>query len=475
MEDNIIKKLNRIIKIFVIAGISLGVLLLVVDKAKLIDLRGEFDYSYGSKREHCESLKNSDVVLPYKYYNLLSAKEGVLWECIRTMDDDSIWRMAFHPKYEYLDNQFIVLCDGIKEGYGITDGKGNWIIEPKYQEIRTDYYEKYGVLVFVDSSAPYEFSAVVDRDLNYIVSGYQNIYIWNGKIIVKNYDGDTHSDQYGLCDLNGNFILEPKCHKIETRKEDDFLYVTDENDVERLFDSEGNELLDGGYKRFQEFKCVNDNSENLFYIVQDNEGKWYICDENWSKHPECKYDGLTGEEGVAESGILIAEKDGKKGIINALNNEILLDIDYEDILPAGKEMFIVTTEGGKKGIYNLSEGFCVEPIYKEIQSFYGDKCIVKSMDREIRLYTREDGFVEADDFFANLEEFYRNGNYSYYPDIEVACYTYNDGKIHSVIHKNGKNTLEIECAENHIEIFEDYFKVSYGTAESTYIVDYDGK
>ncbi len=244
MEENCIKKLNRIIKVFVIAGISLAVLLLVVDKAELIDFRGEFDYSYGSKREHCESLKNSDVVLPYKYNNLLSAKEGILTETIRNIDNDRISKWAFHPDYEWVDDRFVVFYDGIKKRYGITDGKGNWIIEPKYQRIRTDHYEEYGVLVFEYSSVSDEGSEVVDGNLKSIVSGYPEIYVSNGKIIVKEYDEETYSDRYGLCNLNGDLILEPKYKDIDVRK-DNLIDVTDENGEHRLLDSEGKELYVG--------------------------------------------------------------------------------------------------------------------------------------------------------------------------------------------------------------------------------------
>ena len=238
MEDNIIKKINRIIKIFVIAGISLGVLLLVVDKAKLIDLRGiEDDYS----SKHCESLKNSDIVLPYKYYNLLSAKEGAWTEFTHFSDYKEAGKRALHPGYEYVDDRYIVLYDGVREGYGITDGKGNWLIEPKYQSIRTDYYEKYGVLILRDYSLEKGGTAVVDRDLNYLVSGYQEIDIVNGKIMVKNHDWDTHSDKCGLYDLNGNLILEPKYKKIEIRN-DNLLDVTDENNRHQVLDNEGNKV-----------------------------------------------------------------------------------------------------------------------------------------------------------------------------------------------------------------------------------------
>ena len=81
----------------------------------------------------------------------------------------------------------------------------------------------------------------MDRDLNYLVSGYQEIDIVNGKIMVKNHDWDTHSDKCGLYDLNGNLILEPKYKKIEIRN-DNLLDVTDENDSHMVLDSEGNKV-----------------------------------------------------------------------------------------------------------------------------------------------------------------------------------------------------------------------------------------
>ena len=238
MEEDFIKKLNGMLKAFVITGISLGVFLIIADKAQLVDFRGiEDDYS----SKHCESLKNSDIVLPYKYYNLLSAKEGAWTEFTHFSDYKEAGKRALHPGYEYVDDRYIVLYDGVEEGYGITDGKGNWLIEPKYQSIRTDYYEKYGVLILRDYSLEKGGTAVVDRDLNYLVSGYQEIDIVNGKIMVKNHDWDTHSDKCGLYDLNGNLILEPKYKGIEIRN-DGLLDVIDENDRHQVLDSEGNKV-----------------------------------------------------------------------------------------------------------------------------------------------------------------------------------------------------------------------------------------
>ncbi|WP_026513555.1 WG repeat-containing protein [Butyrivibrio sp. LB2008] len=238
VEEDFIKKLNGMLKAFVITGISLGVFLIIADKAQLVDFRGiEDDYS----SKHCESLKNSDIVLPYKYYNLLSAKEGAWTEFTHFSDYKEAGKRALHPGYEYVDDRYMVLYDGVEEGYGITDGKGNWLIEPKYQSIRTDYYEKYGVLILRDYSLEKGGTAVVDRDLNYLVSGYREIDIVNEKIMVKNYDWDTHSDKCGLYDLNGNLILEPKYKKIEIRN-DNLLDVTDENDSHMVLDSEGNKV-----------------------------------------------------------------------------------------------------------------------------------------------------------------------------------------------------------------------------------------
>ena len=238
VEEDFIKKLNGMLKTFVITGISLGVFLIIADKAQLIDFRG-IDDDYSSK--HCESLKNSDIVLPYKYYNLLSAKEGAWTEFTHFSNYKEAGKKALHPGYEYVDDRYIVLYDGVEEGYGITDGKGNWLIEPKYESVRTDYYGKYGILILRDYSLKKGGTAVVDKDLNYLVSGYQEIDIVNGKILVKNYDWDTFSDKCGLYDLNGNLILEPKYKKIEIRN-DNLLDVTDENDSHMVLDSEGNKV-----------------------------------------------------------------------------------------------------------------------------------------------------------------------------------------------------------------------------------------
>ena len=109
MEEDFIKKLNGMLKAFVITGISLGVFWIIADKAQLVDFRGiEDDYS----SKHCESLKNSDIVLPYKYYNLLSAKE------VYGLDDNLFYDISWYAteQLDYYDINFVTYTTAGQQG-----------------------------------------------------------------------------------------------------------------------------------------------------------------------------------------------------------------------------------------------------------------------------------------------------------------------------------------------------------------------
>ena len=391
-----IKELKNLAKKFFVIGVILAVVLFVVDKAHLIKADGS--------RWRYESLNmNDEFKLPYKHNNLLSTKEGVLTEYLLYRGQYEYNQQdVFHPKYKVVDKDAIILYDGVKKGYGITDGEGNWIIEPKYRFIDDDDYEKYGVFVL-------DHCEVVDGKGRYIINsdaGFTSIKLRNGKIIFNK--GGYTNNQYGVCDLNGNIVIEPK------------------------------------YKDIRDVYCGDATSEQYFFIVQDSEGKWFTCNKDGKEYMSDRYDDLN-EENIGREGLLVAEKDGKKSIINALSGEELLEIDH-DVIKA-----IRSQDDPSKYAF-----------------------IVETNDEKVGVITMEDGLFEEPDHSIYYVKLYDDGTYAYYSDSKVVSYTYERNGTRTIIIKKGKEAFEIEAGEN-ISIYEDRIFVDKGEGGDSYWLDYDGE
>ena len=443
-----IKGLKKLAKKFIVIGIILVAGFIYIDKAHLI--KGD-----GSRWRY-ESLNNNDKFeLPYKYNNLLSTKEGVLTEALLYMRQYEYDQLdVFHPGYEVVDEDTIILYDGVKNGYGITDGKGHWIIEPQYKHYND--YSNYGFFVMRGQDNVCE---VIDKKGNYIIdreAGYSDIELEYGKLIVTKMENDQ--EQYGVCDLDGNIIVEPKYsefanfNKFGDSVKWGYMYAIDQNDEYSLFDEEYNLLIDGGCKDIDIFKCNNKAvSEKIIFVVQDNEGKWYTCDGEGKEKMSCRYDDFD-EAILKETGMLIVGKDGKKGIIDAFSDEVLLDINYEDIQVSEKNenseyQFVVKTDDINVGLYTVSDGWCIEPAYKDIQYMSGDLFEVTTMDGKVGCYMLSKGIC--------VDPIYKEMKHLKGDLLEV---TTNDDKVGIV---SGTKGVVLEPDYKKIEhMVDDLFKVT---------------
>ena len=115
-----IKDLKKLAMIYLFLGIVWAVFLIVAEKTGWVNFRGdERDRYYlgldgGDESFSQCSLNKMDFKLPYKVFNFLSVKDGVLTELISCDAGKEIDLRAFHPIYEVVDDNFIVFRDRIK-------------------------------------------------------------------------------------------------------------------------------------------------------------------------------------------------------------------------------------------------------------------------------------------------------------------------------------------------------------------------
>lgn len=522
-----IKDLKKLAMIYLFLGIVWAVFLIVAEKTGWVNFRGdERDRYYlgldgvDESFSQC-SLNKMDFKLPYKVFNFLSVKDGVLTELISCDAGKEIDLRAFHPIYEVVDDNFIVFRDRIKNKSYLMEKDGRIIYEGA-NSIDASLYEEYGLFSLDDR-------AFINKEGKEILDEwYNNIVFWNGKLIVeKEKESDTY---YGVFDLSGNCIIDPVY--VEENHSSDWMYLKDSDGNYRLFDSEFNDVIEGGCKNLRYVSCNKNVSLNDYFIVQDNDGKWFTCDDKGNVYISERYDKLvSGKDEIDKAGILIAEKNGKKGIVNALNGEELLDVNYKFIqvyringdLSNPNYIFRVTTSDDKVGIVSLdnevivepnykdvsffcairgkdnkpqdclfkvttmdnmvgmvtmNKGISVEPAYKDIdiafnqskeqknRSYIKYAYILTTMDDKIGIYTEEDGFFAEPTDLINEE-----GEYYYFDERDVVGFKPKAGTTNVIIPK-GKKPFTVEGTG--MVFYKEYIEVhvSYSRDE---LITYDGE
>lgn len=475
-----------------------------------IDLEGNIEYKITDKSEKddpvvVESLRNADIKLPTDFYRFLSAKETAFTETIHYLRDDKLENGAYDYECEKVDEGCYILRKGEEDKCGLTDGRGNWIVEPEYGTISSTYYEEYGYLQLYlhYSGGP---SAFVDRNGNWIMEKekyYNRLHIYQKESLIVFKDFTSDGEHYGLCDIDGNVVFEVTGEEVNVLKvgNTEYYQVLDPDGKVRLLDRNGNDVVGG------ENRSVNAYNDCL--IVRDQEGRYFICDEKGQQLTPHEYDSLDGID-CDDAGLLIAEKEGKKGIIDTKGNTVL-EIGYDDILdiepagnvdvPSDKRAFLVKTEDGKVGIYNVKEGFTIEPqdetaingdsyyhydYDNEVLFFYCDhlKCVVLRPDHEPLYVECNDIYVGAKGVFV-VEDYYSgirtytlldlDGNKIYAEQADNVDVTYIDDKLCILVTKPEKQgggykivydgKVTFECAKDNIKIDDENTHVAYAVCD----------
>lgn len=253
----------------------------------------DVDYTAGTYKTKALNSKNEEVFTNYEQI-----------EAIQNMDknnnawyEENVLRVKKGEKYGIinLDGTELLPCeyDEIvaqpevknslkisKEGkVGIADNEGKIIIQPQYQDI---------------------------QDL-----GKDN----KDGFIVKNENGKS-----GIVDFSNNQILEAKYDGI-TKVHGNDLYVVMQGKNQILVKKDGTEVLSKGYDEITE---ILKNAENG--IIYKSKNKYGVMKQTGENTIEATYDDLK----EAKTGILIAKKGDKYGIID-LENSTKVEFKYTSI------------------------------------------------------------------------------------------------------------------------------------------------
>ena len=266
------------------------------------------------------------------------------------------------------------------EKWGVINGEGTIIIEPKYDEMITIpnsnkdificmenvNYEENTYNVKVLNSKNEEIFTVYD-----LVEAVENIdnsnNMWYEENILKVKKGEF----YGLIDFSGKEILEPKYQEINALKGTKSSLILKQNDKFGLSDNKGNIIIKPEYK---EIKSIQNDYQNG-YIVVNQENKYGIIDFTSQIIVEAQYEDI---KQLACNHMYVVKQDGKWKLINSKKETLIENVnDVTQIL----EDKIIIKKDNQYGILLVSGAEKIKPQYEELSNLFGDYYLAKKSDK----------------------------------------------------------------------------------------------
>lgn len=303
--------------------------------------------------------------------------------------------------------------------WGVIDSNGNEVITPGYQEmIVIPNHKKDVFLCTYDTnydSGEYSTKALNSKNeeifteydqVEAISNQDENHQIWyeNNVLKVKK-DG-----KYGIINLDGKVIFEPKYDSIKAVPGIENAYQVEVNHLYGIIDSEGNKILEPKY-----LEIINLGDDNKSgYIVKDENGKYGIVDYSSNPILENKYDSISK---VYANDYYVVVQDGIKKLIYKDGTDKLTS-GFDDIVEIlkSKDSGVIFTKGGKYGIMDMSGNVLISAEYEDLKEAKSGILIAKKdgkygvidMQKAEKIafqYTNITYNDKADIYFADSDEF----------------------------------------------------------------------
>ena len=240
-----------------------------------------------------------------------------------------------------------------------------------------------------------------------------------GKIASKDYFTVFKDNKWGIIDELGNIVIDPSYAEmiiIPDSKKDVFLCTYDINYDNNTYKTKAlnskNEEIFTDYEQVEAIQNIDKNN-NLWYeanvLKVEKNGKYGIIDLSGKELLPCEYDSISALEGVKNS--LKISKEGKFGIANT-EGKVIVTVEYSDIQGMGtdnKEGFIVKSNDGKYGVVDFSNNNILETKYDEVAKIYGNGFYVVKQNGNQLLVDKDgievlkSGFDEITAILKNME------------------------------------------------------------------------
>lgn len=426
--------------------------------------------------ENIDTLQYKEGELVVKQNN----KYGIIningYEKIKPEYDNIVADGYYSSENGYKNDGYIV-SNTTDQGYryGYINNEGEKILEPNYNELsRISYTDENKIYLLCAENGKY---GVFESEKNIIPNEYQEIAYIDGNdfcIVQK-------GKKFGVINLQGSMMLQVKYLQINVNG--DYLYVTDENSIQKVYDKKGNET-----EINPSTAILSTNSEENYKIHIDtsNEATVYSIYQGETKLTAENYSYL---EYLFDNYFIASNAQGKIGVIDA-NGNVKIEMKYDTLQKIADTNLIQTLETATQNtsIFSKELNLVAQMTSAKVEKMDND--LIKIYNTETIQYIDYSGAQKQNtEVYPNNSIFAKkeNGKWGFvgkegnvvvdyqFDDVtEINEYGYagvkKDGKW-GVIDRNGNIIVdciyEINNQENPNFIGE-YYEVSYGNGESYY-------
>lgn len=426
--------------------------------------------------ENIDTLQYKEGELVVKQDNKLGIININGYEIIKPEYDNIVADGYYSSENGYKNDGYIV-SNTTDQGYryGYINNKGEKILEPNYNELsRISYSDENKIYLLCAENGKY---GVFEGTKNIIPNEYQDISYIDGNdfcIVQK-------GKKYGVINLQGSMMLQVKYLQIDVNG--DYMYVTDENSVQKVYDKKGNETE---ISPNTAILSTNSNEDYKIHIDTTNGATVYSIYQGETKLTTENYSYL---EYLFDNYFIASNAQGKIGVIDA-NGNIKIEMKYDTLQKIAETNLIQTLETATQNttIYSKEFNLVAQMTNATVEKMEND--LIKIYNTETTQYFDYSGVQKQNtEVYPNNSIFAKKENgkwgfvgkegnvvvdYQFDEATEVNEYGYagvkKDGKW-GVIDRNGNIIVdciyEISNQENPNFIGE-YYEVSYGNGESYY-------
>lgn len=407
-------------------------------------------------------------------------KSGIIningYEIIKPEYDNIIADGYYSSENGYKNDGYIV-SNTTEQGYryGYVNNEGKKILEPNYNELsRIPYKDENKLYLLCAENGKY---GIFEGEKNIIPNEYQDITYVDGNdfcIVQK-------GKKYGAINLQGSMMLQVKYLQINVNG--DYMYVTDENSTQKVYDKKGNETE---INPNSVILSINSTEDYKIHIDTIDGTTTYSIYQGDTKLTTENYSYL---EYLFENYFIASNTQGKIGVIDA-NGNIKIEMKYDTLQKIADTDLIQTLESSTKttSIYSKDLNLVVQMTNANVEKIGNN--LIKIYNKEDAQYVDYSGIQKQNtEVYPNNTIFAKSQNgkwgfvgkegnvvvdYQYDEVTEINEYGFAGVKKDEkwgVIDKNGNIIVdciyEINNQENPNFIGE-YYEVSYGNGESYY-------
>ena len=263
------------------------------------------------------------------------------------------------------------------------------------------------------------------------------------------------NEKWGVIDNKGNTVVNLEYDEmivVPDNNKDIFICVYDidynnEKYKTKVINKEGKEV----FTNYEMVEALENTDESIVWYEENvlkyqKDGKYGLIDFDGRKIVEPIYDNIYAMPGIENS--IIIETNGKKGLVNAVTEQIIIEPKYLEITSLSESYengYIVKNENKKCGIIAPDKTKILDEKYDDIRKVSGNNYYI----------VIENGTLEVIDSSSNV---ILNKGYDSIEEIALDNFVIIKNSKYGVIDKNGQTVLPAEY-ENIKFAFADYFIV----------------